>query len=85
MKINTFSKKSYFFVCFLSKKHFFYVFLPKRSDAIMNVVLEQSFNNVRLYVDKNIVTIFDDKNIDEVIEWIKRNLSNVNVYIACDI
>lgn len=51
----------------------------------MNVVLEQSYNNVRLYVDKNIVTIFDDKNIEEVIEWIKRNLANVNVYIACDI
>ena len=84
MKINTFSKKVIFLCVFYQKTLFLCVFI-ERGGAIMDVVLEQSYNNVRLYIDKNIVTIFDDKTIDEVIDWIKKNLANIKVYIACDI
>lgn len=47
----------------------------------MNVILKQSGNKVRLYVDKRFATVLENKNIDQATDWIGKNLKGVKIHI----
>ncbi len=47
----------------------------------MDVVLKRSGNRVGLYIDKKLATIFENKNIEQVTDWIEENLKGVEIHI----
>ena len=48
----------------------------------MDVILKQSGNKVRLYMDMKLATIFENKNIEQVTDWIEKNLKDVKIHIV---
>ena len=48
----------------------------------MDVILKQSGNNVGLYIDNKLATVFKNKSIDQVSEWTKRILKYVTIHIV---
>lgn len=48
----------------------------------MNVTLKQSGNDVDLYINKSITTVFEGKNTDYVAQWINKNFRNIKVCIS---
>ena len=48
----------------------------------MDVILKQSGNNVGLYIDNKLTTVFGNKNIKQVTDWVGKNLKSVKIYIA---
>ena len=48
----------------------------------MNVTLKQSGNKVGLYAGGKLATVFKNKNIEQVTDWIKKNLKGVKIYIV---
>ena len=48
----------------------------------MDVILKQSGNKVGLYIDKNLSTIFENKNMEQVTDWIEKNLKCTKIHIA---
>ena len=48
----------------------------------MNVMLKQSGNRVGLYIDQKLATIFDNKNVEQVTDWVTRNFKNVKIHIT---
>ena len=47
----------------------------------MDVILKQSRNKVEMYIDKKLATTFVNKNIEQVTDWIEKNLKNVRIHI----
>lgn len=47
----------------------------------MNIILKQSGNKIGLYIDKTLSTVFEDKTMDDVVNWIKKNLLNPKIHI----
>ena len=47
----------------------------------MDVILKQSGNKIGLYIDKKLATIFENKNIEQVVLWIEKNLKVVKIHI----
>ena len=48
----------------------------------MDVILKQSGNKVGLYIDRKLATVFKNKTIEQVTDWIKQNLKGVKIHIA---
>ena len=48
----------------------------------MDITLKRSGNKVGLYIDKKLATVLENKNIEQVTDWTKRNLKGVKVHIA---
>ena len=48
----------------------------------MDVILKQSGNKVGLYIDKKLATVLENKNIEQVTDWIGRNLKGAKIYIG---
>lgn len=48
----------------------------------MDVILKQSGNKVGLYIDKKLATIFESLSIEQVTDWIGKNLKGVRIHIA---
>ena len=66
-------------------KYWFCVFLPiirKEQTHYMNVILKQSGRNIGLYIDRKLVTVFTDKDMNYAIGWIKTILTNTKIYVA---
>lgn len=47
----------------------------------MDVILRQSRNKVGLFIDKKLATVFENKNIEQVNDWIVKNLKGVRIHI----
>ena len=47
----------------------------------MDVILKRSGDDIALFVDKQVATIFENKTIDQVTDWIAKNLKGVTVHI----
>ena len=48
----------------------------------MDVILKQSGSKVGLYIDKQLATILENKNIKQATEWVKNNLKEVRIQIV---
>ena len=48
----------------------------------MDMVLKQSGNNIGLYIDKKLATIFENKSIEQAADWIRKNLRGIKIYVA---
>lgn len=46
------------------------------------MVLKQSGDKVGLYIDKELVAIFENKSVEQVTDWIESNLKGVKIHIA---
>lgn len=46
----------------------------------MDVTLKEFGGGVDLYFDDKLVTEFKNKSIDQVTEWISKNLTNIRVH-----
>ena len=56
---------------------------PKKgANKPMDVILKQSENRVGLYVDKKLATVFNNKNVEQVTEWVTNNFKNVKIHIT---
>ena len=47
----------------------------------MDVFLMRSGNNVGLYIDQKLNTVFKNHSIEDVVGWINKNLSNAKIHI----
>ena len=47
----------------------------------MDVILKQSGNKVGLYIDSKLATVFENKSIEQVKDWTKKNLKVVKINI----
>ena len=47
----------------------------------MDVILKQSENQIGLYIDHKLATVFKNKTMDQVVDWIGKNLKGVKIHI----
>ena len=47
----------------------------------MDVFLKQSGNNVGVFIDNSLNTVFEGRSIKDVVEWINKNLSGTKIHI----
>ena len=47
----------------------------------MDVFLKRSGNNVGLYIDQKLNTVFENHSIEDVVGWVNRNLLNAKIHI----
>ena len=47
----------------------------------MDVFLKRSGNNVGLYIDQRLNTVFKNHSIEAVANWVNKNLSNAKIHI----
>ena len=47
----------------------------------MDVILQQSRNKIGLFLDKKLATVFENKSIEQVTDWIVKNLKGVKIHI----
>ena len=56
---------------------------PKKGEKKpMDVILKQFGNRVGLYIDKKLATVFENKNIEQVTDWVTNNLKGVKIHIT---
>lgn len=48
----------------------------------MNVILKKAGNRVGLYIDKKLATVFNNKNVEQVTDWVTQNFKNVKIHIT---
>lgn len=48
----------------------------------MNVILKQSENRVGLYLDDTHNTVFEGESIEDVLEWVNKNLLNAKIHVV---
>lgn len=48
----------------------------------MDVLLRQLGDDVELYIEENIVTVFKNKSVTSAVEWVEKNFSNTVIHIA---
>lgn len=54
----------------------------KGGNESMDVILKQSGDKIGLYIDRTLATVFENKNIGEVTDWIGKNLKCVKIHIV---
>ncbi len=47
----------------------------------MDVILRQVGNNVDLYIDGKVITVFEGKDLDYAIERVQKNLKNAKISV----
>lgn len=47
----------------------------------VDLVLKQKGNKVGVYIDDNLVTIIDNKSVNQSAAWLEKNLKNIKIHI----
>lgn len=47
----------------------------------MDVFLKQSENKIFLYCNCEIITIFENKTIEDITDWVRQNFINTKIHI----
>lgn len=47
----------------------------------MDMVLKQIKNKVGVYIGDELVTIIDDKSVNQSAAWLEKNLKNIKIHI----
>lgn len=47
----------------------------------MDLILKQKGNKVGVYIDDNLVTIIDNKSVNQSAAWLEKNLKNIKIHI----
>lgn len=50
----------------------------------MDVFLKQSGNRIVLYFNNEIITVFENKTIEDVAGWVKQNFTNTKIHIEME-
>ena len=47
----------------------------------MDLILKQKGNKVGVYIGDNLVTIIDNKSVNQSAAWLEKNLTNIKIHI----
>lgn len=48
----------------------------------MDVILKRSGNRIGLYIDRELATVFECQDLEQVSDWVKLNLKGVKIHIV---